>query len=39
MRNLTLTINDDGTAQIEEDGQILRDDIPPYEVEAFVQGL
>lgn len=39
MRKLELIINDDGSATIQEDGKTVRDDIPPYEVEAFIQGL
>ena len=39
MRKLDLVIADDGSAAIQEDGKTVRDDIPPYEVEAFIQGL
>lgn len=39
MRKLELIINDSGNGSIQEDGEIIRDNIPPYEVEAFIQGL
>ena len=39
MRKLTLIIKDDGSGLITEDDQTIRNDIPPYEIEAFVQGL
>lgn len=39
MRKLTLIIKDDGSALITEDDQTVRNDIPPYEVEAFINGL
>lgn len=39
MRKLELIILDDGSARLESESKIIRDGIPPYEVEAFIQGL
>ena len=40
MRKLTLIIKDDGSALLtDEDNQTIRNDIPAYEIEAFLKGL
>ena len=40
MRKLTLIIKDDGSGLLtDENNNLVRNDIPPYEIESFVQGL
>lgn len=39
VRTLVLLINNEGEGTLMENDEIVRDDIPEYELEAFIKGL